>query len=261
MGTITKALNLLNYFSASRSEIGLAEFKLLSGQDKATVYRHLGELQSNGFIEQNLVSKTYRLGPAVLRLAAVREHTFPARHAVAATVDALSKELGELVHASLFQRGGMSSLYHADVQAHGTRVHFDQAELLPFHATASGLTMLAFGPGSLLETVLQKPLEDYTGMTLTNPAKLNAAVTKIRATGFAICDQGFEKEVYSIAAPIFADTLNIIGALAVAVPGSRMNKALQGQIIEALKTGCEDASSALGGALPGTLNSLWNHAA
>jgi DNA-binding IclR family transcriptional regulator len=261
MGTITKALNLLNYFSTSRAEISLAEFKLLSGQDKATVHRHLGELQLNGFIEQNPVDKSYRLGPAVLRLAAVRELTFPARHAVAATVDALSKELGELVHTSLFQRDGMSSLYHADVQVHGTRVYFDEAELLPLHATASGLTMLAFGPDSLLESVLKNPLEDYTGLTMTNPDTLKAAVMDIRNTGFAICDQGFEKEVYSIAAPIFAETLDAVGALAVAVPGSRMTCALQGQIINALKTGSDDVCHALGGAIPGALNTLWNHAA
>ncbi len=261
MGTITKALNLLNYFSSTTAEIGLAEFKSLSSQDKATVYRYLRELELNGFVEQNPLSKNYRLGPAVLRLAAIRESTFPARDAVSARVDALSRELGELVHATFFQQGGMSPFYHADVQMHGTRVHFDAAELLPFHATASGLAMLAFGSDSLRKAVLESTLVAYTGMTITQPAKLKTAITNIRQRGYASCDQGFEKEVYAIAAPIFAQSLEVVGTLAVAVPSSRINKSLKRKIIKALKSGCADVSTALGGAVPDSMHRLWCDAA
>ena len=79
MGTITKALDLLTHFSAARPEIGLSQFVRLSGRDKATVHRHLTELEANGYLEQNPVSRAYRLGPALLRLAAVREAASPTR--------------------------------------------------------------------------------------------------------------------------------------------------------------------------------------
>ena len=73
MGTITKALELLNLFSRTKPEIGLMEFARLSGRDKATVHRHLTELEENGFVEQHPQTRAYRLGPAILRLTAVRE--------------------------------------------------------------------------------------------------------------------------------------------------------------------------------------------
>jgi IclR family acetate operon transcriptional repressor len=261
MGTITKALVLLNKFSSSQPEIGLSEFKLLSNQDKATVYRHLSELEENGFLEQNPLTKNYRLGPAVLRLAAVRERTFPAREAVSTWVDALSRQLGELVHVSLFQGDAMSPLYHADIQIHGTRVHFDEAELLPLHATSSGLAMLAFGPDDLLPKVLARPLRDYSGMTITDPDALQAAVVQTRKDGFALSNQGFEKEVYSIAMPIFGKDLEMVGTLSVALPITRLNDETRKNIISGLKSGSVNVSDALGGAMPDELIKVWNNAA
>ena len=259
MGTITKALKLLNEFTSSRPEIGLSEFKKISNQDKATVYRHLNELQENGFVEQNTNTKNYRLGPAILRLASVRERTFPMREVVSKWVDDLSRQLGELVHVSLLQGEAMSPLYYADIQIHGTRVYFDQAELLPMHATSSGLVLLAFGPADLLESLLSKPLKDYTGMTITDPEILQEAVTLTRQNGYAFCDQGYEKEVFSVATPIYGNEMKIIGTLAVAVPISRQSDDKIAEIVSALKSGSKQVSQALGGAVPQELERIWEN--
>jgi IclR family acetate operon transcriptional repressor len=260
MGTITKALKLLNEFTSSRPEIGLSEFKKISNQDKATVYRHLIELQKNGFVEQNSNTKNYRLGPAILRLASVRERTFPMREVVSKWVDDLSRQLGELVHVSLLQGNAMSPLYYADIQIHGTRVYFDEAELLPMHATSSGLVLLAFGSADLLQSVLSKPLKNYSGMTITNPDALQDLVTTTRQNGYAFCDQGYEKEVFSIATPIYGKEQKIIGTLAVAVPISRQSEDKITEIVSALKSSSMQVSMALGGAIPVEIERIWENA-
>ena len=64
MGTISKSLELLNYFSVATPEIGLSEFRVLTGKDKATVYRYLCELEESGFVEQDRGHKKYRIGSA-----------------------------------------------------------------------------------------------------------------------------------------------------------------------------------------------------
>ena len=153
MGTITKALNLLKLFSPQRGEISLSEFKAITGKDKATIYRHLSELEACGLLEQNRISKSYRLGPAIMRLAAIRETCFPLKTLVAPIVDDLSRNLEELAHMSIYQDDVMCPVYYADLHNHGTRISFDMGEMLPLHATASGLSMLSFGPTSLLESL------------------------------------------------------------------------------------------------------------
>ena len=77
MGTVSKALSLLGFFSQQQPEIGLSDMARLSGMNKATVYRMLCELQTNGFVEQAGNGRAYRLGAEVLRLAALREATVP----------------------------------------------------------------------------------------------------------------------------------------------------------------------------------------
>ena len=58
MGTISKALGLLDHFTPEKSEIGLSEFQRLSGYSKATTYRHLVALHEAGFLEQDPVHQT-----------------------------------------------------------------------------------------------------------------------------------------------------------------------------------------------------------
>lgn len=261
MGTITKALNLLNHFSASRPEIGLTEFRKLSGQDKATVHRHLVELSANGFLEQNPGTKGYRLGPAILRLAAVRERLFPARTLVAPLVEQLAAELGELVHVSLREGDHLSPLYHHDALIHGTRVYFDEAELLPLHATASGLAMLAFGPDELLTDLLKAPLKAWTRHSITSPGQLRDSVEKVREDGIAFVDQGFEDHVSSFAAPVFGDRLEAIGTIAVAAPTVRMTEDLKSRIRRDLVRTAADVTEKLGGLVPTHLKRIWQHAA
>lgn len=261
MGTITKALNLLNHFSASRPEIGLTDFRKLSGQDKATVHRHLVELAANGFLEQNPGTKGYRLGPAILRLAAVRERLFPARTLVAPLVEQLAAELGELVHVSLREGDHLSPLYHHDALIHGTRVYFDEAELLPLHATASGLAMLAFGPEQLLTDLLRSPLKAWTRHSITSAKQLQASVKEVRENGIAFVDQGFEEHVSSFAAPVFGDRLEAIGTIAVAAPTVRMTEDLKSDIRRHLIRTAAEVTEKLGGLVPTDLQRIWHHAA
>ncbi|WP_420336277.1 IclR family transcriptional regulator [Roseibium sp.] len=261
MGTITKALNLLNHFCPGRAEIGLTEFRTLSGQDKATVHRHLIELAANGFLEQNPVTRGYRLGPAILRLAAVRERLFPARTIVAPIVERLASELGELVHVSLREGLHLSPLIHHDALIHGTRVYFDEAELLPLHATASGHAMLAFGPEHLLPDVLKDDLPASTAYTTTDPARLSEIVDDVRGRGIAFVDQGFETDVSSFAAPLFGDQQEAIGTIAVAVPTLRMTDDMKRRIRDALPETAAEVTDKLGGLVPAHLKRIWADAA
>ncbi|MEM6462631.1 MAG: IclR family transcriptional regulator [Pseudomonadota bacterium] len=250
MGTITKALNLLNYFSETAPELGLMEFKKLSGQDKATVHRHLTELTANGFLEQNPETRKYRLGAAILRLSAVRERTFPARRIVAHWVKELACQVEELVHASLIQGSRMSSLCFHDGRVGGTRVYFSEADMLPMHATASGLSALAFGPPDILKKVLARKLESYTEYTPTDPQALLAKVEEARRKGYAVSNQTYEREVCSVSAPFFENSAKASGAISVAIPATRIDETKINEVARHLWQISDAVSDQLGGAVP-----------
>lgn len=246
MGTITKALDLLTHFSPGRGEIGLTEFVRLTGRDKATVHRHLTELEQNGFLEQHPATRAYRLGPALLRLAAVREAAFPMRALLRPIVTELSEAVGELAHASLLQGDVLSPLFHADPQLHGTQVHFDPSEILPLHATSSGLAVLAFGDPELRQRVLSRPLPPFTARTVTDPETLRAMIERTRTTGLSRLEGSFDREVTSQGAPLFGEGGRVVGALSVAVPALRATPERMDDIARHLHIVARDASLSLG---------------
>lgn len=250
MGTITKALELLDYFSSSRSELGLGDFVRLTQRDKATVHRHLTELEQNGFLEQDPQSRAYRLGPALLRLSAVREAAFPVRRLMRPIVTDLADRLGELAHASLLQNDTLSPVFHADPGRHGTQVHFDESERLPLHATSGGLAVLAFLPPEGQDRILSGPLTAATRSTQTDPQEIHAMIEKVHAQGFIQLTSSFDAEVGSLGAPLFGQAGQVIGALSVAVPIGRASDASWSRISIAVQQAARAATLSLGGLYP-----------
>ncbi len=257
MGTITKALELLSFFSRRRPSIGLGDFVRLTARDKATLHRHLVELEQNGFLEQNPVTRAYSLGPAILRLTSVRETTFPTRAVLRPLVTQLADDLGELVHASMLQGNILSPVFHADPAKHGTQVSFDEAELQPLHATASGLAVLAYSDEAFSKRILSGPLEAHTALTITDPQALRDRLSLIRASGFARAAGGFDTEVASQAAPLFGPSGSVIGALSVAVPGVRGTEKQLESFRDRLCAAATRATISLGGTVPPDLAALW----
>lgn len=261
MGTITKALDLLSYFSETASELGLSDFTKLTGRDKATVHRHLVELEANGYLEQNAETRKYRLGAVLLRLSSIRERSFPARRIVSHRVDILAKEIGELVHASLIQKLQMSPLYFRDESSGATRVNFSESELLPLHATASGMTALAFGPPLLLVQLAKTDLKKYSRNTPTDFVKLKEKIERVMADGFAYSDQAYEEDVCSFAVPFFEDGQFACGSVAIAVPASRLKKENVAIYVDGLRNASASISRELGGKIPERIKELWHIAA
>jgi IclR family transcriptional regulator, acetate operon repressor len=250
VGTISKALEMLDLFSRARPEIGLSEFVRLTGRDKATVHRHLSSLQLNGFVEQNPASRAYRLGPAILRLSALRETTHPLRSVVRPLVIELANAVGELAHVSILQGKQLSPVYFADPRVHGTQIAFDESEFLPLHATSSGLAVLAFAPPALLKAVLKAPLAAFTAKTICDPDALRDNLVKVHAEGVSLCDGTFDLEVTSLAVPLFDSTGATIGSLAVAMPRGRAEPAKLTAIRTALLAAGQAITRSLGGVSP-----------
>ena len=250
MGTVSKALSLLGFFTQQQPEIGLSDMARLSAMNKATVYRLLCELQDNGFVEQVGNGRAYRLGAEVLRLAALREATVPVLSVSRAILDKLSDATGETTHMSLVQGTQLNALSHAYSPRHATKVTMEDAEVLSFHATGSGLAILAYSDPEFADRILAAPLKAFTPQTETDPRAIREKLKRIRQQGFAESIGGFEADVHSYAVPIFGADAMPIGALAVAAPVSRMTGTLKRIIQDELRFRAGEMTQKIGGACP-----------
>ena len=261
MGTVSKALELLDYFTKSRPLIGLSDLARLADLNKATCFRLLTELAENGFVEQIGTGREFRLGPKVLRLAALREAQVPMRDAAIPVLQALAVQTGETAHLSLLMADTLRPLAHAYSAAHVAKVTLEDTEILPFHATSSGLAVLAFQTDAFRGAALAKPLQQLTPATETDPAALRSRVKEVRSLGYAESRGGYESDVHSMAVPLFDALGRCSGALAVAALGARMTDAQRQLIRAALRQAATEITTLWGGTLPAEIAALWRNAA
>lgn len=250
MGTVAKALELLDLFRRDRPQIGLSDLARLSGVNKATCFRLMTELQDYGLVEQIGPTREYRVGPAVLRLAALREEVAPFKEVVVPILSALAETTGESAHVSLLAGDRVELAHFAYSNQHSTQVIIHDADHLPFHASSTGLAILAFAPEALRERVLGRPMPRFTELTETEPSVIRARIDEIHRTGYAESAGGFETDVHSIAVPLFNGQSKCIGGLAVAFPAARMTEELRSKIKTDLTAAALRIMQLRGGHLP-----------
>ena len=261
VGTVTKALELLDLFTRGRPLIGLSDLARLAGLNKATCYRMMTELTDYGLVEQLHTGREYRLGPAVLRLAALREAQVPTRDAAMPVLQDLARITRETAHLSLLMGGTLRPLAFAYSPAHSTKVTMEDTDVLPFHATSWGLAVLAFQSIPFVNALLAAPLKRLTPHTTTDPAILRERLLQVQQTGFAESHGGYEAEVHSIAVPLFDALGQCTGAVAVAAPASRMTDRQRALMQRSLLRAGTEITTLWGGALPPAVAALWHSVA
>ena len=247
--TVVKALSLLEYFSEIEPEIGLSDLARRSGIDKSAVHRMLGAMAETGLVEQQSDTKLYRLGAGVLRLARVRETAFPISSVVQTVLDNLTETTGETSHASLISGRSLGNVGTCESKR-GNRVSLIAGEVLPFHSTASGLSVLAFGDEKLMRDTLSRQRESKTRYTLIDAEALKAKVDDIRSNGFSESDQTNEEDVHGLAAPVFDRTGLACGAVSVSTPSHRVTDASRQLSIRAVLRAARKITAGLGGRIP-----------
>jgi IclR family transcriptional regulator, acetate operon repressor len=224
MSTIAKAMHLLNTLADMRTEPGLTDMAMASGMDKATTRRMLVELARFGFVEQDPFTRRYRLGSAPVRLARIREQRYPFASIVAPFARELVSATGETVHVSE-PAGERLATVHVEMSEYTHRVIIDPGQLLPLHATASGLAYLSTLSPAELEERLAAPLTAFTATTVVSADQLRAWLNEGRELGYCISEGGYEAGVMSVAAAITDGKGRARGTIAVAGPAMRVDRA------------------------------------
>lgn len=221
MGTVAKALSLLQQFDGSTPQIGLSELARRAGLDKATTRRLLVQMLAAGLVEQDSTTREYRIGSAVLRLARVREASVPIESVVRPVLVSLTAETGETSHFSLLTGGSIATIAFQE-SSRANRVTLEVGQLLPAHATASGLAIMA-AQVELPDMLLARPLKAYTRRTETNAACLLRSLARVVPGDCAVARDSFEEGVTGVATAVTGVDGKVVGAVAVAAPSSRVD--------------------------------------
>ena len=89
------------------------------------------------------------------------------------------------------------------------------------HATGTGLVLLAFADRELQEEALQRPLERYTPLTITDPAQLRRKLAQVRQSGYAVSVGQITLPDLVVAVPVHDPFGGLAAAISVVVESAR----------------------------------------
>lgn len=222
-GTVGKALDVLDQVAAFGRPVRFSELLGASPFPKATLFRLLQTLASQGLLAVDPESGSYAPGIRLVRLAHAAWRQSSLAPLARPHLDELSAETGETIH--LAQLDGAHVLYVDKRDARLPVEMFSMAgKVGPAHCTGVGKAMLAFLPEDHLARLIpQMSFHRYTENTLTTPARLATELAAIRRDGLAFDREEHEPGIICVAAPILSSQGRVLGGLSLTSTTARTN--------------------------------------
>jgi IclR family transcriptional regulator, acetate operon repressor len=193
--SIDRAAQLLVHVVESAEAPSVGQLAETTGLPKSTTSRLLGALERQGLVKRD-GRASVAPGPVLLRFAGAGDHSALIA-LVAPTLDRLAEMFGETVNLGVATARGVDQLDQRDSR------HFIGAtnwtgRLVPFHCTAQGKVLLAFGVASLPLGSLAR----YAPRTIVDPARLEAELEEVRRSGYATTLDELEPGLWAVAVPV-----------------------------------------------------------
>lgn len=187
---------------------------------KSTVSRLLSTLQELGAVEQSGSGTRYRVGDAMIDIAA---GALPGRnliHVARPHLIELVDALGEIAGLSVLD--GRDVVYLDQVDADNlVQVRDWTGERLPAHSASSGLVLLAYQPRSDRERYLAERLVGPAAGSTIDADELRRRLDAISARGVEWTCEEFVPGISSVAAPVFGAGSEVVAAVHVHGPAYR----------------------------------------
>jgi IclR family transcriptional regulator, acetate operon repressor len=217
-----KAVAILEAIATARRPLAVSEIGVLLGLPKPTAHRIARMLEKEGLLKREPGSRRIVPGARLVRLGlelvAASMQQAP-RHAI---LEALSQQVGETCNFGVM--AGSHVLYLDRVEAawpFGLR--FESGSRVPMHCTSMGKLFLSLFPPRKRALLLASiELHPYTANTITDPARLEREMEKIKRSGVSVDNQEFLAGVVCVAVPVRGPSGQTVAALAVSAPVARM---------------------------------------
>lgn len=215
---VDRALGLLTQVMDSPTPLSFSSLQESSGLAKSTLSRLLSSLEGAGLISRT-ASGSVRAGAALTRYAYSHEPNEELMEYAQPAMQALSEATGETINLAILLGHEVEQISQVDCTFHIGGVNWAVSPRVPLHCSALGKAFLAYGaalpPGRLAR---------LTPRSITNRGQLEKQLDQIRERGWAMADSELEMGLIAIAAPIFRENGDMIGALSISGPTMRMTR-------------------------------------
>ncbi|MEU1889354.1 IclR family transcriptional regulator [Micromonospora rifamycinica] len=238
----SRVLALLDAFTPAGPALTLSELARRTGLPLSTVHRRAAELLAWGALERGDDGR-YRIGLRLWEVGSLAPRGLGLREVALPVLEDLYEVTHENVQLAV--RQDLELVFIERIAGrHAVPVLTRVGGRFALHATGVGLVLLAHAPAGVQEQVLAAPLERYTALTLTDPARLRRCLAEVRRVGYAVSDRQVTMDALSVAAPIRGPE-GVVAAVSLVVAHDRADPVALAPLVQAAG---RVLSRALGGA-------------
>jgi IclR family acetate operon transcriptional repressor len=243
---IERAVAILNAFTPEAPELGVTELAERLELHKSTVHRFLVNLEAAGLVERNPRTARYRLGLRIFELGGLVLQQMNLWDEALPFLEGLVRDSGETGHLAVLDGG--EAIYIEKVEARrALRIPSAMGRGYPAHATSLGKVLLANLPPAAADEVLaERGLARYTPNTITDPDGLRDELARIRDAGYAVDNEEYDEGLRCIGAPIHDHTGQVVAALGIGGPVTRVTPARVEPLAELVRAAAKGLSRRLG---------------
>jgi IclR family pca regulon transcriptional regulator len=215
--SLERGLAILSSFTSVRPLLGVSELAREVNLNRSTTHRYIATLAALGYLQQDTLTKKYRLGPRVVDLGFSAINSMELREISAPHLQRLSDEVGQTVNMAILDGSDILYIERCRSSGRGQReidLNLHVGSRLPAYCTSMGKAMLAFLPEDELEAAIGNA--EFTRLgpnTRTSREALLEDLERVRATGIAVNDEELAYGLRSIAVPVRGAAGNVVAAI------------------------------------------------
>jgi len=218
-----RSIEIAEAVARAARPLSLDEIAATTAIPKPTLHRLINLLVDSGVLLREPHAKTYSAGERLWGIATGIANHASLRNERHAVLRNLVDQIGETCNFTTLD--GTDVVYVDRVEAAWPlRMHLHPGSRVPIHCTSSGKLYLSHMPARQRRRLLYEvPLKRYTGKTITDPARLEQELARIRKSKVSTDDEGYLAGLISVAVPVWGRNRRVIGTVAVHAPNARLS--------------------------------------
>ena len=218
--SIDRAAQLLVHVVENERPTSVGELAETTGLPKSTTSRLVGALVRQGLLQRDGDRGSLRPGPVLLRFAHRGVDDADLVALAAGTLRQLAGASGETINLAVATPHGVEHLAQRDSRHFLGGTNW-VGRGVPFHCTANGKVLLAFGAASLPEGELER----LTPRTIVERKRLEGELQAVRSRGYATAVEELEPGLVAVASPVHGPGGDVLAALSISGPAIRLTPA------------------------------------
>lgn len=240
--SIDKAIDILRLLSL-KPNLTLKQIVEELNFPLSTCFNIINTLQNRGFVEKNKLTSQYTLGLTLMRIGMQIYQNIDIRKFAFPIMKELVSKFGETSYLTGLDKSTFEGVVLDKIESLKTvTVVRSIGSKVPLYASATGKSLLSgFTPEELEEYLCNVTFIKFTDKTIANREMLMKELEKIRIMGYTITEDEMGDGASAVSAPIKDNQGNVVAAISIAGPMTRMENQIASMIPE-VKTSAERIS-------------------